>query len=268
VADGHVESAREAALSARRELGLDLVEPVHDLLELIEGAPVGIPVAVVQLAPGVAGMYVKKRGRSFIFINGTQRPVARQRLTLAHELGHHWLGHDAVVDGVDVIEGSATLNRVERQAFEFAGELLAPAQALRGWMDNNQDPVITPSVLVRIGAHFGISAPAARVRLIQAGVLANRARQNELKKLLDQGVHRQLEGSLDLEPFDDELARIFRNQSLPRVPAVLRDDALAAYAAGLISPDRLAAALRITPAAAAQLTSEMGLEPVSPDPEW
>lgn len=268
MADRHAEAARQAALSAREKLGLDSTEPIHDLLALVESPHVNVPVAVVRLASGVAGMYVKKRGRPFIFINGSQRPVARQRFTLAHELGHHWLGHDAVVDGVEVIEGRTTLTGVERQANEFAGELLAPTAGLQSWMSEHGDPPITPAVLVRIGAHFGISAPAARVRLVQARILRNRARDNELKRLLDQGAHRQLETSLDIEPFEDELARVSRDQSLPRVPAVLRHDALTAYASGLISLERLAAALRIAPAAAAALAEEMGLTPASADLEW
>jgi len=268
VADRRAEAARQAALAAREKLGLDSSEPIHDLLDLVEGPHVKVPVAVLRLASGVAGMYIKKSGRPFIFINGSQLPVARQRFTLAHELGHHWLSHDAVVDGVEMIEGRRTLTAVERQANEFAGELLAPTAGLRSWMKGHGDPPITPAVLVRIGAYFGISAPAARVRLVQARILRNRARDNELKRLLDQGAHVQLERSPEIEPFRDELAQIVRDQALPRVPAVLRHDALTAYASGLISVERLAAALRITPVAAAGLAEEMGLSPASEDLEW
>ena len=68
-----------------------------------------------------------------MFLNGDQ-PVQRQRFTLAHELGHHRLGHAAVVDGVEEVDGKSD-DPLEQQANAFAGEFLAPDQALRAWMD-------------------------------------------------------------------------------------------------------------------------------------
>ena len=59
----------------------------------------------------------------FIFLNGAQA-VQRQRFTLAHELGHHRLGHAAVVDGVEQVEGGSD-EPLEQQANAFAGEFLS-----------------------------------------------------------------------------------------------------------------------------------------------
>jgi Zn-dependent peptidase ImmA (M78 family) len=161
-------------------------------------------------------------------INGRQA-LARQRFTLAHELGHHRFGHGAVVDGIDAVEGRSSDPR-EQQANAFAGELLAPEQALRGWMEARGDSLLTVEVLVRIAAWFAISAPAAYVRLIEAGVLQRASQKRDLKRALDRGQHKGVEESLGVPRAKDQLAQIHRENALPRLPALLRDNALAAVA--------------------------------------
>lgn len=261
----HIAEAVAAARVARQQLGLGLDQPVHDILRVVEETQ-HLPVAVLRLGEGVAGAYVVRRERPFIFLNGAQ-PVARQRFTLAHELGHHRLGHVAVVDGVNEVEGRSD-EPLEQQANAFAGEFLAPEQALRGWMEANGDPLITIPVLCRLATWFGISAPAAFVRLSQADILRNRRQKRDLQTLLKRGAHRGAERALGLEPVEDTLARISREGELPRVPAVMRDNALAAYAAGLIDLDRLAGALRQDRASAERLVNELGLVPVEAEPDW
>src|SRR5436190_1523679 len=85
------------------------------------------------------------------------------------ELG---LGHAAVVDGVDEVDGKSD-EPLEQQANAFAGEFLAPEQALRAWMEAHDQPKVDLGVLVRVATWFGISAPAAFVRLSQADILRN-----------------------------------------------------------------------------------------------
>src|SRR4051794_14313051 len=118
VASGHIAQAVAAARVAREELGLGLDQPVHDILRVVEETE-RIPVAVLSLGDGVAGAYLVRKGQPFIFLNGNQ-PVTRQRFTLAHELGHHRLGHGAVVDGVNEVEGKSK-EPLEKQANAFAG---------------------------------------------------------------------------------------------------------------------------------------------------
>ena len=102
MAGGHIAEAVAAARVAREELGLGLDQPVHDILRVVEETQ-RLPVAVLSLGEGVAGAYIVRKGQPFVFLNGSQ-PVTRQRFTLAHELGHHRLGHAAVVDGVKEVE--------------------------------------------------------------------------------------------------------------------------------------------------------------------
>lgn len=261
----HVREAIAAARTARFELSLGLDQPVHDLLEVVEEAA-GVPVAVLALPEGVAGAYLVRREQPFIFLNGSEW-ITRQRLTLAHELGHHRIHHRAVVDGIENVEGKSK-DPLEQQAFAFAGEFLAPEQALRGWLEARGDPLIDMPVLARMGVAFGISAPAMFVRLIDAGVLQRAKQRQELKRQIDRGQHRAVERSLDLTPVEDQLARLQRENAMPRLPAKLRDNALAAYAAGLIDLDRLALALRRDRETVERLVTQLGLTPQEPEPDW
>jgi Zn-dependent peptidase ImmA (M78 family) len=261
----HVREAIATARTARHELGLGLDQPVHDVLPIV-AETAGVPVAVLALGKGVAGAYIVRRDQAVIFLNGSE-VVTRQRFTLAHELGHHRLGHRAVVDGTETVDGRAT-DPVEQQANAFAGEFLAPEQALRNWMDAHDHPLIDLAVLVRIAAWFGISAPAAYVRLVEAGILQRAGQRKQLKRQIDQGQHRGAEKALGLQPVADGLAQVQREDALPRLPARLRDNALAAYAAGLIDIDRLALALRRDRATVERLVAELGLAPAEPEPDW
>ena len=261
----HVREAIATARVARHELGLGLDQPVHDLLLVVEETA-DVPVAILSLGKGIAGAYIVRRDQAFIFLNGSEA-VTRQRFTLAHELGHHRLGHRAVVDGTETVEGRTT-DPVEQQANAFAGEFLAPEQAVRNWMDAHDHPLIDLPVLARIAAWFGISAPAAYVRLVEAEVLQRPTQRKQLKRQLGQGQHRGAEKMIGLAPVEDQLAQVQRAGGLPRLPARLRDNALAAYAGGLIDIDRLALALRRDRATVERLVAELGLVPVAPEPDW
>jgi hypothetical protein len=59
-----------------------------------------------------------------------------------------------------------------------------------------------------------------------------------------------------------------RAGGLPRLPARLRDNALAAYAGGLIDIDRLALALHRDRATVEHLVAELGLVPAAAEPDW
>ena len=67
-----------------------------------------------------------------IFVHPTE-PLQRRNFTLAHELGHIWLGHDEygdrLVDKRENIESYNTgKSKTEYDADQFAAELLMPAE--------------------------------------------------------------------------------------------------------------------------------------------
>ncbi len=72
-----------------------------------------------------------------IAYNGKARPE-RQRFTIAHELGHFILHRNQQpsfnCDSQSVHTGIDGLRQIEREADEFAGNLLMPGDLLRDWI--------------------------------------------------------------------------------------------------------------------------------------
>lgn len=58
-------------------------------------------------------------------------PSARQRFTIAHELGHYYLDHIQEDEQLLTSPDSNGWKNCEREANEFAGELLVPLQLLK-----------------------------------------------------------------------------------------------------------------------------------------
>ena len=216
---------------AREELGVALSEPLADILVLIE-EDAGIPIGVLELPAGFAGVMKRARDRAFIFVNGTEAPV-RQRFTLAHEYGHFRLGHGTVYDrDIDVFNAR---DPQEVAANAFAAEFLAPRAAVYAWMERRGDTDIDLELLVRLACHFGISAEAARIRLETVGLL--RSGKRKLKEAVAAGQHRELLFRLSLAEMQDSLTAI---TTLPRLPRAIRQHAITIYEAGLLDAGQIA----------------------------
>jgi Zn-dependent peptidase ImmA (M78 family) len=206
-----------------------------DVLALVEEEH-GVPVGVLALEEGLAGAYLRRPRGALILLNGTEA-APRLRFTLAHELGHHVLSHSQSVDT------AAGLRRPERpmevQANRFAAELLAPAAAVRAWLDARDGVGVGLDEVVALGATYGISAPAALFRLVAAGALPERARVRRLLDEIEEGAHLDLRHRLGLPAFEDGLSRA--RERMPRVPP---GSALDAFARGELGAERLAAMVR------------------------
>ena len=86
-------------------------------------------------------------------------PVNRQRFTVAHELGHLLLGHA----GIHFDQHQASTPRLERQANQFAAELLVPKIALsRIWHQHS---------VIRLAKMFQVSYDCMVLRLNELGCL-------------------------------------------------------------------------------------------------
>ncbi len=245
-----------AARLAREELGVGLTDRCSDILELIEG-DAGVPVGVLELPEGFAGVMKRARGRAFIFVNGTEAAV-RQRFTLAHEYGHYTLGHGTVFDRTADMFGR---DPREVAANAFAAEFLAPRPAVHAWMERRGDPDIDLEVVVRLAAYFGISARAARIRLESAGLLKRGKRA--LDDAIEQGEHRELLYRLNLAELQDSLTAI---TTLPRLPRAVQQHAMRIYEAGLLGIEEIAERTRQRPEVVAQQLS--GITPAEDDPDF
>jgi Zn-dependent peptidase ImmA (M78 family) len=231
-------SAPAAARHVRAQLGVAPDAPLRCLLRAVEDG-LGVAVVLLDLGPGTAGALLRRGGRAFAFVHGGQ-PVVRQRFTLAHEAGHHVLGHGPGLDSPQTIF-TRTFDPLEAQANAFAAELIAPIAAVRRLAEELGPRPVTLELVVRVAAASGLSAQAARIRLQAAGVLRDGALAARLDREIGQGLHTTLAASLGLREHDDELARAARH--LPRLPDAARGSALAALLDGSASTDDVARAV-------------------------
>lgn len=102
-----------------------------------------------------------------IAYNGAVSPQ-RQRFTIAHELGHFVLHRDRQprfnCDKESVYSGHETMRLIEREADDFAGNLLMPGDRLREWISNRR---IDLHVLSAIAKRFQVSFEALCIRFIK-----------------------------------------------------------------------------------------------------
>lgn len=97
-----IPSAVEAARALRRELDVRVDDPLPCVLSLAEDH-LGLDVVVAPLPLAWSGFYLPRPTRGLIAVNGIHA-VVRQRFTIAHELGHHVLGHGAAPRVVAIAE--------------------------------------------------------------------------------------------------------------------------------------------------------------------
>ena len=191
--------ATAAARVSREQLGLGLESPLPDVfLSVIEEhQEQPIPVTLLPLPDGVAGAYLRREGRPFIFINSGQWPV-RRRFTLAHELGHIYLGHRPMIDTEDdIFDGSATR---EVEANAFAAEFLAPEAGVRSWVRTRVAPgaALTLEDVVRLAHYFRISAQSARFRLDAIAAISSPGLRRSLDIAIVENEHTHLGRRLGL----------------------------------------------------------------------
>jgi hypothetical protein len=147
---------RESAVALRKQLGIigkvDLSEVVGHLgLSIREVDAEGFDGALVRSAHEVRGI---------VFVKQTMRDQSRKRFTIAHEIGHYILHDDARVScgSNDIESWNRTLENPERQADEFAAELLLPSAEVRQHI-GKQWPSFQP--VISLCNMFGASLTAA-----------------------------------------------------------------------------------------------------------
>jgi Zn-dependent peptidase ImmA (M78 family) len=250
------ERGYKAARVARAELGLGLEAPLADVLEVIEDLA-GVPVAVLELGSGVAGLHGRKQDRDFIFLNGDDA-APRLRFTLAHEYGHVRLHHASSVDRIEDVECVGRRAPTEAQADGFAAEFLAPVSAVRAWLAAAGDPEQGLETTVRLAHYFHVSAPVALYRL-QAARFLTRGQMAPVQDAIGANEHGKLARRLGLEDIQDTVYRA--RTDLPRFPRSTLTHALSAYERGLLTVDQIAALLEV---GSDRITAELGRRGAAP----
>jgi len=110
----------------------------------------------------VSGLFVHDDVFPVIVVNSRQ-PSTRQRFTVAHELGHYYLGHER-----SSFAEPGGSSRQERDAERFAARLLMPAAWVRRyWKTYGANPENRVAILAAL---FEVSRAALRVRLKELGL--------------------------------------------------------------------------------------------------
>jgi Zn-dependent peptidase ImmA (M78 family) len=112
-----IRDAVEAAAALRRRLGVPGDEPLPCVMRLAEHE-LDLDVVVARLPENCSGFYLPREHRGLVATNGLHA-VVRQRFTVAHEIGHHVLGHGAAPRVVALAE---TPSAVESPVGPTVGE--------------------------------------------------------------------------------------------------------------------------------------------------
>ena len=120
------QNARDAAWKILLDCGVDRL-PV-EITQVCR--KLGVHVRLYEPTDGNDGVSLIHEGQPIILVSA-KVPLARQRFTCAHELGHIILGHVGVYQ-LRNREPDATDNQIEQAANVFASRILAPACVLWG----------------------------------------------------------------------------------------------------------------------------------------
>jgi Zn-dependent peptidase ImmA (M78 family) len=257
------ERGHQAARATRARLGFGLEAPLVDAVQAVEEVA-GIPVTVLDLPEGLAGLQGRQRDRAFIFVNGAEPPV-RQRFTLAHEFGHVELGHAGSVDYTSDVFGPGRRPPREVQADGFAAEFLAPADGVRRWLSAVGEPSAVLETVVRLADYFHVSAAVALYRLQTARHLT-KAKVQPIKAAIEDSQHTRLCQRLGLGEYQDTLTR--STHRLPRLPRATMTDAAAAYERGLLTVAQIAQLLGIDADCVGAEFAKRGVTPGHHEPDY
>jgi Zn-dependent peptidase ImmA (M78 family) len=164
--------ARPAYARLRRQADLlldGLVAPPVDLQPIADR--LGVEVRRYGLEPDISGVLYRDGDRRVIVVNQAHSS-ARQRFTIAHELGHLLLhkGQTVHVDSGFRLNfrdpRSATAEEVEEiEANAFAANLLMPAHWLRAEIEAASFDLTDDGALAQLAARYEVSSQAMALRL-------------------------------------------------------------------------------------------------------
>ena len=135
----------------------------------------GITVRLQPMESGVSGMLVVRHNKASIAVN-SEHSVARQRFTLAHELGHYLLHRneqDVFVDAPLYRDKKSSLgtDRLEIEANAFASAFLLPEKLLEREVNAPVDP-LDEAQLQHLANRYKVSVQAVVYRLMRLNLMA------------------------------------------------------------------------------------------------
>lgn len=204
IRDEYIEDRAMSVLNAHKLTESDIYDNPDYLWRIAKSE--GLEIKVTDMGAELFGEYIYKE--KTIYLNSRERlygPSFRERFTLAHELGHHFLHGDVLLrfnyiaaedqESLNIVGSSNDQIRYfERQANKFASYILMPgnvldkyAKEVMGQLDIRKgyvydDDQRSPSegsfnhrtamcFISAVAIHFNVSKEAARYRLKELGLL-------------------------------------------------------------------------------------------------
>lgn len=160
-----VASARDRALShasmaatrLNRDLKIDQTRPV-DVFGIAQRIGLWL---MAQPLERLYGAYVRNIEHAGVLVN-SQHPESLQRFTVAHEIGHHILGHGPTTDDHTNVSAFTGTALEEAQAQTFAASLLLPLPLInRTLRELRSGPELSASEVYMFSRQTGVSYTAA-----------------------------------------------------------------------------------------------------------
>lgn len=161
------------------------------------GAVVQCDVALLfKRLDGLLGAFMRKPSPGIIVT--TERPLAIQRFTAAHELGHSYLKHSASLDDESILHRSPyaddAYDHMELAADTFAASFLMPEWAVnfhaerQGW---NWQTLANPAVTYQLSLRLGVSYEAC-ARVLRRNTLISQSTLNDLLRTQPKQIKQRL----------------------------------------------------------------------------
>jgi len=181
----------------------------------------GVDVTIVDLGAGFDGLAARTPHVKLIVL-ATSRTPARQRFTLAHELGHLLAEDDQEIHvDPDVYDRDRAREPSEMRANAFASEFLMPEERIRSAVGES---TLTERSFAQLVCEFGVSPSTLAYRLLKLR-LVDAGTCDRFKRTTSAEVAR-------LAGFGARFAQQVVDSAAPRVPRLLAQDCYAAYEAG------------------------------------
>ena len=135
-----------------------------------------------DLEDNISGLLVVKNGKHAIGVNQNHHPN-RQRFTIAHEIGHFVLHHkdgkqrknDIYVDKkwayFRATDHGQKIDVEERQANQFAAELLMPEELVRQILEKSTFNLTDDFDISKLANFLQVSEKALTIRLVELGII-------------------------------------------------------------------------------------------------
>lgn len=170
-----MEYIRALAMKAREDLGISGMEPIENMLNLLNKKE-NITIVKKKMQGNISGFCSKTEDVKAILIN-SKYSLGRQNFTLAHEYYH--LKYDKNLSEYSTDK--------ETEANIFASYFIMPKEALEFYLLEKNIPkkkdVLTEKDLLNLSVYFKISYTALLVRLEKEEKLISKTKREELKSI-------------------------------------------------------------------------------------